>query len=263
MENRIPYELIGYGRPLAGPISPHAGDETMTHFVGRTLAGTLLGVTAMTMSAHSQTVVNPLENPAPAYERGGQTEQGTAKASAPPKQRADQSRGERDAPRSATRGSWTPQNVNQQTKNEGYPYPRDGNPISQSRASTSESGDQGDAKNQGYPYSQIGNPTSQPNAPAQPNGKNQGYPNPQLGSNDQGDHDRSSRDSRGREHMAMRTAEMHRPDIGLWFNRDGLVISDVSTRGRDQGNQPDGNHRNTNDRNNNNQQGSPNPPNSP
>lgn len=229
MKNPIPCELTGYGRPLAGPISPHAGDETMTHFVGRTLAGSLLGVTAMAMSAHSQTVVNPLQNPAPAYERGGQTDQGTAKASAPPKQRADQIRGERDASRSATRGSWTPQNVDQQIKNDGYPYPLDGNAISQSRASTSEGGDQGNVKNQGYPYSQFGDPTSQPNSPAQPNGKNQGYPNPQLGSNDQGDHDLSSRDSRG----------------------------------RNQGDQPDENHRNTNDQNNNNRQGSPNPPISP
>jgi C-terminal processing protease CtpA/Prc len=177
----------------------------MTHLVARALAGALFGVSALAMSAQAQTVTNPLQKPAPANERGGQGDRGNAK-DATSQQQPGLKQNERDA--KDTQAS------NQAGSQSG---PTNRNTSSQ------QSGENQNTQNQN-------NSASNQSSAGRQNGTNQ--QGNQQNSRDDRDTRRDS--SSAREHTAMKPTDMRGPDIGLWFNRgnrDGLVISDVSTRG--------------------------------
>jgi PDZ domain len=184
----------------------------MTHFLGRTLAGALVGASALAMSAQAQTVTNPLQKPAPANERSGQGDRGAGKDALSPQQQQGSKQNEREAKNG---GSGT-QSGNQSGQRNGNGSPQ-------------QSG-----------QSQNGGTNSQSGASQQSNA-NQQNSNKQGGNNQQGNQqngrdnrDANRKSSTAREHTAMRPTDMRGPDIGLWFNRgnrDGLVISDVSGHG--------------------------------
>jgi C-terminal processing protease CtpA/Prc len=179
----------------------------MTHFVGRALAGALVGLSALAMSAQAQSVTNPLQKPAPANERGGQGDRGSAK-DATSQQQPGLKQNERDANDSNQSGSQSGQ-TNRNT-------------------SSQQSGQNQNTQNQNA-QNQNGSANNQSGAGRQNGASQQGS---QQNSRDDRDTRRDS--SSARERTAMKPTDMRGPDIGLWFNRgnrDGLVISDVSSHG--------------------------------
>jgi hypothetical protein len=226
----------------------------MTTNISRAFAATAVVVCAFALSANAQTTVNPSNKQNPPNEHSGQSDQATAKDSAAPNQQHNAKPNERDANApSGVQGSnqQNPaqqnagqKNSSQQNLNNGPGANKQANPNPQRSGSNMQPGNQPGsagrqntgqqgAQNQGNQPMQSGNRPAQSNQPGQPNMQNQTFRNQQQGDRDQ-TNSFARRNEGPRERTALRPTDMRGPDLGLWFNRstrDGLVITDVATRG--------------------------------
>jgi hypothetical protein len=205
----------------------------MNHFIGRIVAGTLLAVLTMALSAHAQAATNPSQNNQDQNNqdkkpRTEQADQNKNQAPTSPIQQRDL----QQAPRKPNNPS--PLNPNMQNtptqKDANAPPAQDSTVLPGERHPRALS--QPPANPQGG--NQSGNDRSLSNRNNQ-NRNNQSLSNrPSSQPSGSGNQFARRESTTARERTAMRPTDMRGPDIGLWFNRgnrDGLVISDVSTRG--------------------------------